>query len=282
MSAEVPPLDLSARASNLAPGPDGIWFAAGDVDQAFASDDRTDWVEVENRSFWYRHRNEVVLDTLARFPPQGWLFEIGAGNGAVCAAAQAAGWPVVAVEPTVAWARNARLRGLSHVICAHFQNAGFAPGALENVALFDVLEHIEDDARFLADLRRLMPTDGRLYLAVPAFRFLWSREDELSGHCRRYLASQLEERVAAAGFRVEHRTYFFAPLMPAVLVGRALPYRLGLVRDRTHASSAAEHGLSDSLPVRLMRAALRGELALLRSGVRLPLGGSLLVVARAV
>jgi len=281
MPAELPPLDLSGRAPNLAPGPDGIWFAAGDVDQGFASDDRTDWVEIEDRSFWYRHRNEVILDTLERFPCRGWLFEIGAGNGAVCAAAQAAGWPVVAVEPTVAWARNARRRGLRHVICAHFQNAGFAPSALENVALFDVLEHIEDDVRFLSDLRRLMPAGGRLYLAVPAFQSLWSREDELSGHFRRYLASQLEERAEAAGFRVEHRTYFFAPLAPAVLAARALPYRLGLARERTHASSAAEHGLSDSLPVRLMRAALRGELALLRNGMRLPFGTSLLAVARA-
>jgi hypothetical protein len=188
---------------------------------------------------------------------------------------------VVAVEPTVAWARNARRRGLSHVICAHFQNAGFASGALENAALFDVLEHIDDDAGFLAEVRGLMPADGRLYLAVPSFRFLWSKEDELSGHCRRYRASQLEERVCAAGFRIEHRTYFFAPLMPVILVARALPYRLGLARDRTHASSAAAHGVSNSLPVRLARAVLKGELALLRRGVRLPLGASLLVVARA-
>jgi SAM-dependent methyltransferase len=281
MSANVPPLDLSSRASNLAPGADGIWFAAGDVDQGFASEDKTDWVEVEDRSFWYRYRNDVVLDTLSRYPPAGWLFEIGAGNGAVCAAAQAAHWPVVAVDPTVAWARNARRRGLDHVVCAHFQKAGFAPGALENVSLFDVLEHIEDDTGFLAELRGLMPAGGRLYLAVPAYGFLWSREDELSGHLRRYRASQLEERVAAAGFRVEYRTHFFAPLLPAILFARALPYRLGLVKDRTHESSAADHGVSDSLPVKLMRAALNAELALLRKGVRLPVGASLLLVARA-
>ena len=282
MSAEAPDLNLPSRASNLTQGPEGIWFAADDVDQGFASNDSTDWVEVESRSFWYRHRNDVVLETLTRFPPKGWLFEIGAGNGTVCAAAQAAGWPVVAVEPTIAWARNARNRGLRHVVCAHFQNAGFAAGALENVALFDVLEHIEDDTRFLTELRHLMPRDGRLYVAVPAYGFLWSGEDELSGHCRRYLASQLEERIAAAGFRVEYRTYFFAPLLPAILAARALPYRLGLARDRTHESSAADHGLSDSLPVRLMRNVLRGELAVLRTGARLPAGASVLVVARAV
>jgi hypothetical protein len=238
-------------------------------------------VQIEDASFWYGHRNEVVLDTLTRYPPRGWLFEIGAGNGAVAAAAQKAGWPVVAVEPTVAWARNARRRGLDHVVCAHFQKAGFAPGSLENAALFDVLEHIDDDAGFLASLRGLMPAEGRLYVAVPSFRFLWSREDELSGHCRRYTAAALGKLVAAAGFGVEYRTYFFAPLLPAILAARALPYRLGLTKARSHASSAAAHGVSNSLPVRMMRGVLRGERALLRRGLRLPVGASLLVVAKA-
>jgi hypothetical protein len=279
MPAEIPPLDLAARASNLVPGAEGLWFATGDVDQAYASEDPTDWVGIEDRSFWYRHRNEVVLDTLQRFPPKGWLFEIGAGNGAVAAAAQGAGWPIVAVEPTVAWARNARRRGLAHVVCAHFQKAGFSPGAMENTALFDVLEHIDDDSAFLAGLHELMPAGGRLYVAVPAFMSLWSREDELSGHCRRYDAKRLEALLAKAGFRVEHRTFFFAPLLPAIAFARALPYRLGMSRNRTHDSSAADHGLGDSLAVRAMRTVLGGEAALLRRGWRLPLGASLLVVA---
>ena len=281
MPAEPAPLDLRVRASNLVLGADGIWFASGDSDQAYAADDPTDWVQIEDASFWYDHRNGVVLDALERLPPRGWLFEIGAGNGAVAAAAQKAGWPVVAVEPTVAWARNARRRGIDHVVCAHFQKAGFAPGALENAALFDVLEHIDDDAGFLAALRVLMPRDGRLYVAVPSFQFLWSREDELSGHCRRYTAARLQALVRAAGFRVEHRTYFFAPLMPAIMAARALPYRLGLTKARSHASSAAAHGVSNSLPVRVMRGVLRGERALLRGGIRLPIGASLLLVATA-
>jgi SAM-dependent methyltransferase len=281
MAAEAPPLDLAARASNLVTGADGIWFASGDQDQAYASEDPTDWVEVEDHSFWYRHRNEVVLDTLQRYPPSGWLFEIGAGNGAVAAAAQRAGWPVVAVEPTVAWARNARRRGLEHVVCAHFEKAGFAPGALENAALFDVVEHIGEDAAFMRTLRGLMPRDGRLYVAVPAFRALWSREDELSGHCRRYDTSSLAGLLEGAGFRIEYRSYFFAPLLPPILLARALPYRLGLARDRTHAASAAAHGLTDSPAVKAMRAVLRGERALLGRGIRLPVGASLLVVARA-
>ena len=273
---------ISERASALERGREGIWFAHGDVDQGFARNDDTDWAQIEERSFWYRHRNEVILDTLERFPFQGWLFEIGAGNGAVCSALEAAGWPAVAVEPTVAWATRARRRGLKHVICAHFQKAGFSAGALDNVGLFDVLEHVDDERGFLSDLRRLMPDGGRLYLAVPAFQSLWSGEDELSGHRRRYRTRAFERLVEAAGFRLEHSTYFFLPLAPAIWLARALPYKLGVTQKRTHASSAADHGLGDSTGTKLMRATLRAERALLRSGMRMPLGSSLLAVARAI
>jgi SAM-dependent methyltransferase len=281
MPHEVPELRLPARASHLELSSDGIWVVRGDADQAFASNDETDWAEVEGRSFWYRHRNEVLLDVLRRFPYRGWLFEIGAGNGAVAKAMEAAGLPVVAVEPTVAWARRARSRGLQHVICAHFEKAGFCAGTLDNVGLFDVLEHVERDLEFLRDLRRLMPAGGRLYLAVPAFQSLWSHEDELSGHRRRYRRRALAALVERAGFRPEYSTYFFAPLAPAIWAARALPYKLGIARGRTHASSAADHGVSNSIGAKMMRAALSVEQAMLRKGLPLPGGSSLLMVARA-
>jgi SAM-dependent methyltransferase len=281
MQPELSEPHLLRRASQLELGTDGIWFARGDVDQAFAGADETDWAEVEERSFWYGHRNQVLLDVLRRFPYGGWLFEIGAGNGAVSRAIQEAGLAVVAVEPTVAWARRARVRGLRHVICAHFEKAGFASGTLDNVGLFDVLEHVQHDHGFLCDLRRLMPAGGRLYLAVPAFQALWSREDELSGHQRRYRIRALTALIEAAGFRAEYATYFFLPLVPAIWAARAVPHKLGIALRRTHASSAADHGINESLRVKLVRAALRLERGILRRGVPMPLGSSLLMVARA-
>jgi SAM-dependent methyltransferase len=282
MRHEHPHLQISARASNLELSPDGIWFAHGDFDQGFAQKDDTDWAEIEERSFWYRHRNDVVLDLLERFPYQGWLFEIGAGNGVVSGAIQAAGRPVVALEPTVSWARRARMRGLRHVICAHFEKAGFSADSLDNVGLFDVLEHVERDRQLLTSLRRLMPCNGRLYIAVPAFQALWSREDEFSGHHRRYRKRTMADLIKAAGFRLEYASYFFFPLAPAIWLSRALPYKLGVAARRTHASSSSDHGVNDSVATKVMRAALRWERSLLRRGMSMPLGSSLLAVAQAI
>jgi hypothetical protein len=56
--------------------------------------------------------------------------------------------------------------------------------------------------------------------SVPAFPFLWGRQDVLSHHKRRYRKLQLKERVEAAGLRVEHLTYFNTLLFPPIAAVR--------------------------------------------------------------
>ena len=158
-----PPADLRAIADNLVLGSNGIWEAAGHQDFGFAESDPTDWLQIEQSSYWYRHRNRCFVALLERFPPLGTLFEIGAGNGSVSLAIQSAAFSVVAVEPTERWAANAKSRGVHTVVCADLEDARFHEGALANVGMFDVLEHIDDDADFLKRVRRLMPAGGRFY-----------------------------------------------------------------------------------------------------------------------
>ena len=273
---------LNERASNLKQTEEHIWIAPGDTDEGFANHDKTDWVSIEERSFWYRHRNQVIKDLVSRYPYEGWLFEIGAGNGTVALALQEAGWPVIAVEPTASWARNARNRGLKYVVRAHFEMAQFKSGSMDNIALFDVLEHVQNDSEFLSKLRGNMRESSRLYLTVPALKWLWSHEDEYSGHYRRYNARGLKNIIEDAGFLIETATYFFAPLVPLILLMRSVPHSLGLSRERTHDTSAAEHGAADTISVRSLRKMLALEQYLISSGYRLPIGSSLIAVARAV
>jgi SAM-dependent methyltransferase len=276
-----PPTDLSAIADNLVLGSNGIWEAAGHQDLGFAESDPTDWLRIEQTSYWYRHRNRSFVALLEQFPPHGALFEIGAGNGTVSLAIQSAAFSVVAVEPTERWASNAKSRGVHTVVCAGLEDARFHDGALANVGMFDVLEHIDDDANFLRRLRRLMPAGGRFYCAVPAYSWLWSVEDTAAGHVRRYRLGELSRTVTAAGFTVEHATYYFAPLVIPILLLRAIPTRLGIRRARTAETSASEHRLGKGIAGRLAQSALDQEIRWLSAGRRCPVGSSCFVVARA-
>jgi glycosyltransferase involved in cell wall biosynthesis len=81
--------------------------------------------------------------------------------------------------------------------------AELAGWRLDTIVICNVLEHIEDDRGALADMFAVLQPGGRLILLVPALQKLYGTLDEHLLHFRRYEKAELEEKVAAAGFRVE-------------------------------------------------------------------------------
>jgi SAM-dependent methyltransferase len=274
-------ITIDQLADNLVREPSGIWSARSETAVSYPDEGNARCLALEEHSFWFRHRNDCILAAMTLHPPGGVVFDIGGGNGFVASAIQSAGREVVLVEPGPAGAVNARARGLEHVICATLESAAFRSHVIPAAGLFDVLEHIADDGAFLRRLRELLIPRGRLYITVPAYRLLWSVEDDYAGHFRRYRQRSLVSTLERSGFTIDFATYIFALLPVPILLTRALPSRLGLRRDVSLATERREHDPGGG-PVRaLLEWTLRRELHALRAGRVIRCGGSCLVVASA-
>lgn len=236
---------------------------------------------VEDSSWWFQHRNRILLEVMRRFPPATPLYDIGGGNGVVAGALQRAGIRTIVVEPGPAGVRRARERGLE-AVCATLEGADLEPGSIPAIGMFDVLEHIAEPQPFLARARTMLRPGGRLYLTVPAYATLWSAEDEYARHCRRYTARSLRLELETAQLEVELATYMFSFLPLPILLLRSIPYRLGRARPFTLDGARSDHGGGGE------RSASRGTLELLlglelnafRRWGGLPFGGSVVAVAR--
>jgi SAM-dependent methyltransferase len=275
--------ELLAIAPGLVPLEPGLLAARASTpsdDVAYPAGAHAAYAEIEERSFWFRHRNRCLLAVLRAWPPAGTLFDVGGGNGFVARALAEAGFDVVLVEPGRDGARRARARGLGPVACATLEAAAFAPHSLPAAGLFDVLEHLEDDEGFLRGLRGRLVPGARVYITVPAGPRLWSSEDVYAGHFRRYRRRDLARLLARAGYEVEFVSCFFAPLPPLVYALRVLPERLGRA-PRTDARAARGEHAADARLAPLIDAVLGLEPALLRRRLGLPFGSSCLAVARA-
>lgn len=155
------------------------------------------------------------------------VLEIGAGTGTFTGLLAGAG-SVTAVEPAptlaaalrVAHAADPRVTVVEGLVTDVPATPKFGAAVLTNV-----LEHVEDDAAALADLRdRLLP-GGSLVLWVPAFPMLHSRFDDELGHHRRYRLHPLRDLVTGTGFTVVDARYvnvvgWFAWLLTARVLGR--------------------------------------------------------------
>lgn len=230
--------------------------------------------EEEGRHWWFLGRRAVILAEMARRLPRSprRLAEVGCGSGGLLPWLARFG-SVIGVEADPALLEMARGRGLP-VRRGRLPDAlGLAPGEIDVACLFDVLEHVDDEARALAAVRAALAADGLLVLTVPAYAWLWSRHDEFVGHRRRYGARRLRRVVEAAGFRVERLTYFNALLAGPIILTRLVGRVLGrdshdLVRPAAPINRALAAGFA-------LEARLLGWTAF-------PFGISLLCVARRV
>ena len=82
------------------------------------------------------------------------------------------------------------------------------------ILLLDVLEHIEDDKKFLCDLHDLLHQNSRIIITVPAFQSLFTDHDRYLKHYRRYNRKELQQLLENTGFKIIHSGYIFCSLLP--------------------------------------------------------------------
>jgi glycosyltransferase involved in cell wall biosynthesis/phospholipid N-methyltransferase len=76
------------------------------------------------------------------------------------------------------------------------------PGGFDTVVCLNVIEHVEDDAGALSNIRRVLAAGGRAIVLVPRGQRLFGTLDEILGHRRRYDETSLRDVAARAGFEV--------------------------------------------------------------------------------
>ena len=192
------------------------------------------YYELEGRHWWFVGRRRIFLRLLEReFPPAARpieLLDFGCGTGAFLEHLERFG-AVSAVDSDASAVAFCHQRGRDEVaLVPPGAPLPFADDAFDLVTTLDVIEHIDDDVAALRELRRVLRPGGRLLVAVPAFMFLWGKQDEVSHHRRRYTAATLGAALAGAGFAVDRTSYFNTLLFPpvaAVRLGRRLLRRPG-------------------------------------------------------
>ena len=104
-----------------------------------------------------------------------------------------------------------RSRGAS-VVLAPVTSLPFPDAAFDLVCALDIVEHVGDDDRALAELARVAAPGGALLVSAPLHPGLWTAFDDFVGHHCRYEPERLVAKLAAHGLTVERSAaYGMAP-----------------------------------------------------------------------
>jgi SAM-dependent methyltransferase len=223
----------------------------------------------EDDHWWYRGRRAIVGDAVRRLlpePARPRSLDAGCGGGRMLADLAQIG-EATGLEPSPVSRARALERRCADVVDGSLEQLPFSDSTFDLALALDVLEHLDDDRRALAEMRRVVRPGGGAVVTVPAHPWLWSAHDDLNHHRRRYRRDELEGRAADAGWSIAKRTHFNLLLLPLVLAGRRLVRGNGLAIPPAPVNRA-------------LQGALQAERVAIASGLRLPAGASLLLELR--
>lgn len=98
----------------------------------------------------------------------GRLLEIGSGTGAFLQEMKSHGWQTTGLEPDAGARQIARSTHNIELLGTDTLYQ-LPPGSFDAIALWHVLEHVQDLSRYTEQLKRLLKDTGRLLIAVPNY-----------------------------------------------------------------------------------------------------------------
>jgi hypothetical protein len=126
-------------------------------------------------------------------------------------------------------------------------------------------------------IHRSLKKEGLFFISVPQFQWMWSAEDDVAYHKRRYSRRELINKLEVSGFQIIYISSFVFTLFP-IMVAQRLLGKLNTAKNELKDST---QGLN--LPAFINRTfymLMKIDLFLIKKGVSLPWGGSLVVVAK--
>jgi SAM-dependent methyltransferase len=147
-----------------------------------------------------------------------------------------------------------------------------ADASVDGVTSANLLEHVPDDERVLAEISRILRPGGRAVIVVPLGPSIYDYYDRFVGHERRYARGELARKAGAAGLRVLEDICLGALLYPAF---RAVKLRNRYLYGHLRGEALARRATRDAERTEdsaIGHLACRVEGMLLRRGVRLPFG----------
>ena len=192
--------------------------------------------DVESRHWWFAARRRILFPLIREAMSEeggDLIVDVGCGTGGTVAAL-CGEYDCLGIDDSKLAIETARAAYPQTTYRKASFRLGRMPDDLRDVAphaglylLMDVLEHVEDDRTFLADLIALTRPGAHILITVPAGPELWSRHDITAGHLRRYDLDAFVSLWWGQDAAPRLVTFFNSRLYPLIRLARYAANRFG-------------------------------------------------------
>lgn len=181
--------------------------------------------------------NEWMFNEVARYA-SGRILEIGSGIGNISKFCILNEWDITLSDIRDQYCEKLRnefkeytnVRAVRNLDLVHEnfeQEYADLIGTYDFVFALNVVEHIEEHELALVNAKKLLNTNGKVFILVPAYQNLYNQFDKELYHFRRYTKKTLNAVINNAGFKSEKSFHFNAAGIPGwILYGGILKHKI--------------------------------------------------------
>lgn len=177
---------------------------------------------LERDHWWYVGRRKLFADLIRQLNVDCGepVLDIGTSSGTNLRLLRDLGFSdVTGLDFSEEAIRFCSEAGLGQVRRGDITEMPFQNDQFSLVLATDIIEHVDDDAKALREVARVLKPGRTALITVPAFPSLWGFQDDVSLHKRRYRMRPLIERIQSAGLQPRQSFHFnyllFGPIWSA-------------------------------------------------------------------
>lgn len=193
-----------------------------------------DFFTEEKKHWWHIAKRSLIRQFI-----EGSNLNIlvaGLGGGMICEELASAGHTVVGIEISPLSCRHVSKEAKLPVINGNLENPlPFRSGTFDIIIMADVLEHLDNDGRLLAEASLCLKPGGMVIITAPAYPHMWSPWDARVNHKRRYSLAEIKDKLIKGRLNIKKASYFNMLLYPLVYI-----YRIVLKLPRQECSKRSD------------------------------------------
>lgn len=179
----------------------------------------------EKTYWWHIGKKNLVREFIRKYKKDKELkiLEIGCGAGEITEMLTEFG-KVYANDVAKLAINKVQERGIKNTIHGDINSLDLKKyeNKFDIVLSLDVLEHIKEDTKVMANTHKMLKGSGKFLITAPAYKFLWSMHDEALEHQRRYTDYELKTKLEDNGFRIIKQSHFVFFAFPVIALVKFL------------------------------------------------------------